>query len=107
MFMETHTEFLHRTLQGSQEVDKYIVKLHGTVITPLHAKDAEQRLILVLERRGQTLAEALSRGLTRNDRKLIAFDVARALSFLHNEDIVSENLTSDSVSVSDSNCPFR
>ena len=91
-----------RAFQGNGETEKYVVKLYGALISPLDGKEEEQRLILVMERRAMSLPEALRRGLSRDERKLIAFDVAEALSFFHRESVLHGNVTADSVSVSQS-----
>ena len=87
----------YRTVQGK---DRHVVKLYGALIRSLDGKEEEHRLILVMERRTMTLPEALRRGLSRDERKLIALDIAEALSFFHRKFIVYENLTTDCVSVS-------
>ena len=91
-----------RTIQGIDETDKYVVKLYGALLSPLDGKGEEQRLILVMERRATTLPEALRRGLSRDERKQIAFDIGNALSFLHEKSLIHENLTADCVLVSQS-----
>jgi RNA binding exosome subunit len=95
--------FLLRSLQGNDETDNHTVKLHGALISPLGEKEAEQQLILVMERRATTLNEALRRGLSRDERKSIARDVAEALFFFHRESDFYGDLTSDSVSLDGNN----
>ena len=70
---------------------------------PMDGKREEQRLILVMERRAMTLAKSLRRGLSGGERKLIALDIAEALTFFHKKSLVYGNLTTDSVSVSQTN----
>lgn len=92
-----------RTLQGKEETEKYVVKLYGALISSLGGKEEEQRLTLVMERRAMTLPEALRRGLSRDERKLIAYDVAEAFSFLQGQGIPHGNFTAESISLDSQN----
>jgi serine/threonine protein kinase len=73
------------------------------LISSLGGKEEEQRLTLVMERRAMTLPEALRRGLSRDERKLIAYDVAEAFSFLQGQGIPHGNFTAESISLDSQN----
>ena len=89
-----------RTIQGNNEIYKYAVKVEGVLINPLHVKEEEQQLIRVVERRAMTLQEALMSGLSVDEKKVVAFDVSRCLSFLHSKNTAFCNLVPNAVSVS-------
>ena len=88
-----------RALQGNNEIYKYVVKVEGVLMSPLHVKK-EQQLVRVVERRAMTLQEALRSGLGTDEKKVIAFDVSRCLSFLHSKNTAFCNLVPNAVSVS-------
>lgn len=62
--------------------DRFIVRQYGTIISPLNEMSVSTTFVRIMEYRSCTLPEALKRGLTRDQRKMIALDVTKSMAFV-------------------------